>query len=490
MTSPLPADTPGFNAARRQDEPIGRAMAFALIVVVGVGSGLALASAVALSPLLLSMTEQYNTSLSGVTWTLTIAGLAAALASVILPRLADSRGDKRILVFGTATMVVGALVCALSDGLLGLIVGQALTGFGSIASFSGVTMIRRHLQDSYVAYAVAGLTVGSGVGLAVGYVAGGLALQYLSLEGFFWINAAVYAAFLLALVLLVPKDRAENTDRTTPVGARGTMILGTWLVLLLLTFAKGPEWGWLEWHTLLIGAAAVLIAVIWFFHERRSTVPVFEPSLIKDPTVVGVMIGIFFLNAAFYIWLILAPTYLQMTPEHGGYGLGLSPLQTGIAMLPEGAAFVIGVVLATRALNRGFGVLWTGLGALTAAAGLIALAFLQTSLWEIMIGFALFGFGFGTFGASAVGVLQMSVSEERAGEAMSLSAVTSSLGAGFGGPIATVVLASFLLADGATPSSAAYLPAYIVAAVLAIIGGITALGAYRRHHRQAAQRST
>lgn len=467
------------NVARHKGDFISRGRAALLILLVGLGSGLAIGASVALSPLLNSLMGQYNASLSEVSWTLTIASIAGAVAAVILPRLSDSSGDKRMLLVGALALVVGALLCAIIDNLFGLIVGQALIGFGGISSFIGVTMVRRQLKSTYAAPAVAALTVGSGVGLAVGYVIGGLALEVLTLQQFFWANAGIFALFLIALVVFVPKDHHEDVDPLVRAGSLGTILLSTAVVLLLLAFAQGPAWGWTDWRILLIAAAAVVVAIVWVAHERKTTMPVFDRELIKNPAVRGVVAGLFLINAVFFIWLVLAPTFLQMPPELGGYGLGLSPLQAGLAMLPEAAAHVIGVTLAANGLKRGRGVLGTGIGALAAAAGLAWLAFFQGGMLEVIIGFVIFGFGFGTFGTSAIGVLQLAVPESRAGMAMSLTAVTTSLGAGFGAPVAAVVLASFSLPDG-PPSVDGFLPAYLVAAGLAIIAGVVALDAYRR----------
>lgn len=479
MSIESPAELRHFNAARREGTHISRGRARVLITLVAVGSCLALSASVAMSPLLLTTMGQFNTGITAATWTLTIVGLSAGLASVVLPRLSDSHGDKHILVFGALAIVVGALLSALSQGLFGLIVGQALTGFGTVGAYSGVGMIRRHLHDSYMGAAIAALTIGAGVGLGLGYLVGGLALEYVSLHGFFWIRAVVYAVYLLAIVALVPKDHLDDLDPSVRPNVVGTTMLGAWAILLLLAFGRGPDWGWLDWRTSFIGLSALIIAVAWFFHERRSAAPVFDPSLMKNPAVRGVLVGSFLLNASFAIWLVLAPTYLQANPDQVGYGLAMSLLQTGFAMLPEGIAFAIGCALAARAIERGRSVLWTAVGALFSTVGLIELAALQASLWESIIGFVLFGFGFGAFGTGVTGVLQSAVGEERAGMALSLDSVTSSLGSGFGGPIAAVALASFLLADGVTPSREGYLPGYLVAAALATIGGVVTLATYR-----------
>ena len=67
-----------------------------------------------------------HTSAANAAWVVTVTLLAAAVSMPIAGRLADLFGKQRVLVATSAFLLVGSLVCALSDTLAPVLVGRAL----------------------------------------------------------------------------------------------------------------------------------------------------------------------------------------------------------------------------------------------------------------------------------------------------------------------------------------------------------------------------
>ncbi|GLX02142.1 MFS transporter [Microtetraspora sp. NBRC 16547] len=54
--------------------------------------------------------------------------LAGAVATPVVSRLADMYGKRRMLLFSLVLLIAGSLVCALSDSLVPMVVGESCGG--------------------------------------------------------------------------------------------------------------------------------------------------------------------------------------------------------------------------------------------------------------------------------------------------------------------------------------------------------------------------
>src|ERR1700709_1373219 len=69
-----------------------------------------------------------HTSAANASWVITATLLAAAVAMPIAGRLGDMFGKQRVLVVSAAILLVGSVICALSDTMLPMLAGRALQG--------------------------------------------------------------------------------------------------------------------------------------------------------------------------------------------------------------------------------------------------------------------------------------------------------------------------------------------------------------------------
>ncbi len=361
-----------------------------------------------------TMQRQLHASFADLEWV--ISAYALALAALILTQgsLADRFGRKRIFVVGLAVFTLASLLCGLADSATFLIVGRAVQGIGGAAMFAtSLALIGQDFRGAERGTAIAawGATVGGAV--AVGPLVGGALTSGLGWRWIFFVNLPIgIVTFALALTRMVnisdpDTKRLDIAGLTTFSGA---------LFLLVLGLTRGNDDGWGSAFILtLLSSSAVLLGAFVFaeFHQDR---PMFDLSLFRKPSFLGVSVATFAIGGGMFAMLTYLTLYLQDL-------LGLSPFQGGLRLLPLTVLCFI-VPLATRGLaektppgvSLGTGLLLSSLG-LALMHGVTA-----TSSWTTLLaGLLVSGLGIGIANPAIAKIALGVVSPERSGMASGIS---------------------------------------------------------------------
>jgi len=132
-----------------------------------------------------------------------IYGLTQALLQIPMGFASDRFGRKPIILLGLLVFVAGSVVAAMSDHILGVIIGRALQGAGAIAA--AVLALAADLTEPRFRtriMAFIGMSVGGAFLLAL--VLGPLIAGPYGLPGLFWFTAVLALAAIGVLYLVVP----------------------------------------------------------------------------------------------------------------------------------------------------------------------------------------------------------------------------------------------------------------------------------------------
>lgn len=146
-------------------------------------------------------------------------GLTQSMLQIPLGLLSDRIGRKPVIIGGLLVFVLGSVIAALSDSMLGLIVGRALQGGGAIAStlMALVTDLTSE-ENRAKAMAAIGGTIGFSFMLAM--VAGPLIAGVSGLSGVFWVTAALGLVGILCFKVFVPRVVRATQNRESLADAR------------------------------------------------------------------------------------------------------------------------------------------------------------------------------------------------------------------------------------------------------------------------------
>jgi len=204
----------------------------------------------------------------------------------------------------------------------------------------------------------------SGLGVAIGPVAGGWLLAHFSWDSIFLVNLPIVAVALVAGHWLVPASRAPRSGRLDLTGA----VLSV-AAFSVLTYAiiEAPGYGWLSATTLGLLAASVALLALFVAREARSDHPILPLHLFRNPRFTGAGVTITVLFFALSGVVFLNSQILQFV-------LGYSPLAAGIRALPSAAALAVFSLLGASLAKRAGTLVPVALGLAAVTGGLALFA--------------------------------------------------------------------------------------------------------------------
>ncbi|HET8926493.1 MAG TPA: MFS transporter [Microbacterium sp.] len=441
----------------------------AVLAVAGLASSFMFTLVV---PIQTRLPELLNASREDTAWVVTATLLAAAVITPISGRLGDMYGKRRIVLVLLAVLVLGSVISAVSQGIIGIIIGRALQGAVTGVIPLGISILRDVLHERRVDSAIALISATLGVGGALGLPISALITEYSDWHVLFWVAAGLGAIVFVLVLWIVPVSVLRSGGRFDYIGAAG---LSLGLVGLLLAVSRGNEWGWTSMPILVCGLGGILVLILWGWYELRTPVPLLDlriaarrPVLLTNLASVGMGFSLFASNVVY-------PQMLELPVETGGFGLTL--LGASLIVMPSGIVMMLLSPVSGR-LARRVGpkpLLLLGSGALIAAYGFTLL--FASEVWQILVANILIGVGIG-FGYAAMPMLIMrNVPQSETGASNGLNALFRSLGTSSAAAVVGAVLATYVVDfEGMpAPTATAFQLSFVLGGTAAVAALVIAL---------------
>ncbi|MFN2613041.1 MAG: MFS transporter [Solirubrobacterales bacterium] len=343
-----------------------------------------------------------HADLTGLQWVVDAYALMLAALLLTSGALADRFGRRLLFVIGVTVFTVASLLCGLSTSPTFLHLARGLQGVGGAAMFAtSLALIAQEFQgpDRGTAIAAWGATIGGAV--AIGPLVGGALTEGLGWEWIFFVNIPIGVA---AVVIALRKAGESHDPDASGVDWAGLVTFSGALFALNFGLLRGNAEGWSSSVIVgsLVGAAALLMAFLAV--ELRNQRPMFDLSLFRKPTFVGVSAGTFAIGAGMFAMFLYLTIYIQNV-------LGYSPLQAGLRFLPITLfAFIVPAVtrgIVARLSPR----VPLGIGLTMVGIGLLLMRNVEPgSRWTVLLaGLMVAGFGIGlsnpSIASTALGVV-------------------------------------------------------------------------------------
>lgn len=434
-------------AAQAQNSPPPRLGAMvAALTLTGIVGALTQTLVIPIVPLL---PQLLDAKASDTAWAVTATLLCGAVTTPVMGRLGDMYGKRRMLLLGISLMLVGFVICALSDSLAPMIVGRALQGLAAGVVPLGVSIMREVLPAERLPAAMASMFGSLGVGAALGLPVSAVMVDNFDWHVLFWVSAVLSAVSAGLVALLVPESKERTGGRFDLTGAVGMALA---LVCLLLAVSKGHDWGWESGTVLSLFAVAVLVLPLWGWFQLRTPQPLVDLRTNVRPQILLTNLAALAQGLALFSMNMVLPQLLQMS-EATGYGLGRSLIVTGLVMAPQGLVMMALSSHGARITKSKGPKATLMIGSAIVAAGHLLTMVMMSGVWQVVVASCVVAIGVGFAYGALPALIMEAVPVSETAAANGLNALMRSIGT-----TASSALAGLILANMTTDFHGVHIP--------------------------------
>ena len=321
-------------------------------------------------------------------WVSTSYAVTSTIATLLLGKLSDLYGRRRLLLFTIGLFLFASLLCGAAQTMPQLIAARALQGIGG----GGIWGLTFATVGDIVPPRDRGKYFGLfssmwGIAAVLGPLVGGVIVDNASWRWIFLVNLplGIVAFALLARVLRVPPP-----SRRPVVDIKGAALLTTCVAAFMLSLEQGQERGWTS-VPIISGFSLAAVAFAMFIRqERRAPEPILPLRLFRNPHLrTSYLLG-FLIGPAMYTTGLFFGLFFQSVRF-------MSPTVAGLAGVPMMVGMVSGSTLSGRIISKlGRYQMLPRVGFLMCALGGLSAFFLTSSTAYAVIAPIMFLTGLGT----------------------------------------------------------------------------------------------
>ncbi len=354
--------------------------------------------------------------------------------------MADRFGTRRVFAAAIGLFTLGSILCGLATRLEVLVACRVLQGMGGAMMMPvGRLTLARTYGKADLVRVMSFVAVPSLIGPMIGPVAGGLLVTYVDWRAVFYVNVPVGLVGFYFVGRYLPDFREE---KNLPLDFVGLVLFGGGIALLSYVLEVFGD------HTLPIMAVAGLAALSaallasYGWRASRTAFPLLNLGLFRRRTFRAAVVGGFVTRLGLGGIPFLFPLLYQV-------GLGFTPVQSGLLVLPQAIASMGMKTMMPSILARlGYRTVLVGN---TILVGLMIMSFatvgIDTPLWRIVAQAFVLGF-FTSMQYTSMNTLVYADVEGRDTSAASTIAATGQqLAISFGVAGAALIAALFLPVD-------------------------------------------
>lgn len=327
----------------------------------------------AMSPALPSIAQDFEISDTLASWVMTAYMVCGAVMTVIMGKLSDLVGAKKMLMLMMVCFTVGTILAPFAHNISTLLALRVLQGVAVASTPISTKLIRDQVPKSKFPIGISIYLSAYSGGMALGAVLGPVVAADAGWQGNFYFIAPIAVVLLFVCWRFIHSDETKKIHEHDQVEAPGDIptksikrakkqridIIGIIMLtvtivsfLIAITFSKSIVTNLLAFAVPL--AIGVIFLVLFIIVEKRTKLPLVNLKLAFHPV-------IFTGNIMMLMFGILQYFVITGIPQLGSApapsGLGLDPLKVGFLQLAFGLSMMIfgpvfGLLVAKR---RGLG---------------------------------------------------------------------------------------------------------------------------------------
>lgn len=261
------------------------------------------------------ISEVFEISTSSVQWVSTIYLLVMAGSLLVVGKITDIVGLKKIFAAGFLLFTAGSFACGFLPSHLNmfeaLLVSRVIQAVGgAMMTVVAPAMISRYMPGARRAKGMTLVTIFAGIGMALGPTLGGYLTEYLNWNWIFYINIPVGLAALILGFFVIPKDSKKHL-RLKGFDAAGAGFVFVGLALILFAVSQGNSAGFDSPAiiiSLVLGAVCIATFIV---RELKIKNPLLDFGLFKNKTFLLLNLMLILMYFAFAGANYLLPFWLE-----------------------------------------------------------------------------------------------------------------------------------------------------------------------------------
>ena len=376
--------------------------------------------------------QSLNTHLTGVAWVVMGYLIIITGCLLLMGRLSDLFGQRKIYLLGFLTFTVGSALCGFSPTIYFLIGSRMLQGLGASALMAigpGILVSAFPEKERGKALGITGSIVSAG--FLTGPILGGFLVEHLGWRSVFFINLPVGALgiYLSSKVL----ERVESIEKVQ-VDFKGALLLFFFITSLILFLNQmGRESASLLWVWLLF---SLLCFSLFIAVELRSPSPLVDLDFFKKKLFISSLGASFFSFWIHAAHIFVIPFFLQNI-------MGFLPTKIGMLVFPVALTVMVMAPLGGRFSDRVGVRIPATVGLIITSLTIFSFTFLKPGANELDILWrqVVLGSGISLFNPANNSAIIGSLPREKLGLASSFLALSRNLGMVIGIAFAEMVIA-------------------------------------------------
>jgi EmrB/QacA subfamily drug resistance transporter len=378
--------------------------------------------------------------------------------------MADRFGTRRVFASAIGIFTLGSFLCGISSNIHLMVACRLLQGCGGsmMVPVGRLTVVRTFAKSELVR-AMSFVAIPGLIGPMLGPIAGGLIVGYFHWSLIFFVNIPIGLAGLCLVYLHLPDYR----EPTNPLDVAGLILFGSGVALLSYVLEVFGEHTLNAREILSLLAVSIVLLAGYGFHATKTAYPMLNLILFRIRTFRAAVGGSFLTRLGIGGIPFLFPLLYQV-------GLGFTPIQSGLLMMPQAIAAMSLKVIMPRILAR-FGyraVLVSNTLIIGVQILLFATIGMGTPVWLIVTEVFFYGFFTSLQYTSMNTLVYADVSEEQESSASSIASTIQQMAISFGVASASLVTA-FFVPDRHTSSAPQFI--HGIHRAFLVLGGMTLL---------------
>ncbi|MFZ0891407.1 MAG: MFS transporter [Thermoplasmata archaeon] len=436
-----------------------------------------------LTPSLPTIQSDFHVDTAQVTLVISAYAISGVALSPVVGKLGDIHGKRKVLMGAMLAYAAAVSVTGFSPNFSFMIVSRTVQGIGLTILPLGMALVREEFPRELVPRAQGLLSAMFGVGFAISLPVGSFVSQTYGWR--YTYHSAIPFVLLLTIAVFLLVRESPYRRPNVRVDYVGAALLGGALAGIVAALSQGQAWGWSSALTLGFLTTGLVLLVPFALWERRWTLqarePIVDPRLLKERNVAVTNVVLTVAGLGMYMALFSLIYRFEFPTASGGFSQDI--LQAGIDIVPLALAILVVAIIASVIVSR-VGVKPLALaGSALTGVGFLLLAS-ATTLTQCLVYEFVTGAGIALLNASIINMLVLTVDPKDMGQATAMNNVFRNLGGSVGAPLVGALLATYVtgiivpsgpLAGTNLPSLVAFQYAFLIAAVVTLVGGAVVL---------------